>query len=188
MSENATEHLVVIIDAGSRGIHRGAQWMKSHINTTVMHRFWKACAKESATNVEIQDMWRFFYSQNIEECLKAAIEAWQSWPFLTESQESICAIWQAMIAKNSFRRSVAHAKSAYKIMELVGRFTAADQWSAACALVCYRASEKLQSELFSEQSNILDELYQRITCTRTEEEDLHDVMIFWGRLHEYRKR
>ena len=70
-------------------------------------------------------------------------------------------------------------------MELVGRFTAKEQWSAACALICYRASEKLQSELFSEQSNILDELYQRITYTRTEVEALHDVMIFWARLNEY---
>ena len=29
LTENATEHLVVIIDAGSRGINRGAQWQKS---------------------------------------------------------------------------------------------------------------------------------------------------------------
>ena len=72
-------------------------------------------------------------------------------------------------------------------MELVGRFTAEDQWSAACALVCYRASEKLQAELFSEQSHILDELYQRITHPRTEEEKLHDVMTFWGSLNEYRE-
>jgi len=92
-----------------------------------------------------------------------------------------------MIAKDSFRRSVAHAKSAYKIMELVGRYTAEDQWSAACALVCYRASEELLSELFSEEENILDQLYERITHTRVEEEDLHDVMVFWGRLHAYRE-
>ena len=96
-------------------------------------------------------------------------------------------MWRAMTAKDSFRRSADHAKSAHKIMELVGRFTAEDQWSAACALVCYRASEKLQSELFSEQSNILDELYPRITTTRHEEDALHDVMTFWVKLNEYRK-
>ena len=55
MTENATEHFVVIIDAGSRGIHRDAKCKKSDINTTVMRRFWKACAEESATNGEIQD-------------------------------------------------------------------------------------------------------------------------------------
>ena len=94
----------------------------------------------------------------------------------------------AMAAKKKFRASTANATSLYKIMELVGRFTAKDQWNAACALICYRASEKLQSELFSEQSHILDELYQRITETRTEEEALQDVMTFWGRLNEYRER
>jgi hypothetical protein len=188
LTESITEHLVVIIDAGSRGIHRDVPWKKSKINTTVMHRFWKACAEESATNLEIQNMWRDPYSENIEKCLKTATDAWHSWPFLTKSQESTCAIWQAMIAKDSFRRSVAHSKSAYKIMELVGRFTAEDQWNAACALACYRASEELRSKLFSEEYNILDELYERIIHTRARDEELHDVMMLWGRLHEYRKR
>ena len=185
LSENATEHLVVIINAGSRGIRGDVQWKKSEVNTKVMHKFWKACAEVSATKEEIQGMWRS--SVDIEQCLQKATEAWQAWPFLTQSQESTCAIWQAMQAKDSFRRSVAHAKSAYKLMELVGRFTAEDQWSAACALACYRASEQLFSELFSEQYNILDELYERITHTRTRDEELHDVMTFWGRLHEYRE-
>ena len=49
LTENATAHLVVIIDAGSRGIHRDVHWMKSEINTTVMHKFRKACAEESTT-------------------------------------------------------------------------------------------------------------------------------------------
>ena len=152
-----------------------------------MHKFWKACAEESADVPKLQDMWRNHKSENIEDCIRKATETWQAFPFLTELAESTCAMWHAMTAKDSFRRSEAHAKSAYKIMELVGRFTAEDQWSAACALVCYRASEKLQSELFSEQSHILDELYQRITHPRTEEEKLHDVMTFWGRLNEYRE-
>ena len=30
LTESATEHLVVIIDAGSRGIHRDGQWKKSY--------------------------------------------------------------------------------------------------------------------------------------------------------------
>jgi len=70
-----------------------------------------------------------------------------------------------MLAKDSQRRSVAKAKSAYRTMELVGRFAAADQWTDACALVCYRASEELLSKLFSAEYNILDELHQRIAHT-----------------------
>ena len=102
-----------------------------------------------------------------------------------------------MLAKDSLRRSVAQAKSAYTIMELVGRFAAGDQWTDACALVCYRASEELRSKLFSEEYNILDELHQRIAHTgnileelyeRSEDELLQDVMSFWGRLNDYRER
>ena len=74
------------------------------------------------------------------------------------------------------------------MMELVGRFTAEKQWSRALAWACYRASQELQSELFSEESNILDELYSRITTNRTQDAELHDVMTFWGRLDEYRQR
>ena len=70
-----------------------------------------------------------------------------------------------MLAKDSRRRSVARTKSAYKIMMLVGRFAAGDQWTDACAEQCYRASEEVRSKLFSEQYNILDELHQRITHT-----------------------
>ena len=184
LTESATEHVVVIIDAGSRGIQGDAKCKKSDINTTVMHKFWKACAVESATNGEIEATWK--KSHGMQECLKTATEKWQSSPFLTKSKESTCAIWNAMIAKDSFRTSVAYAKSAYKIMELVGRFTAQDQWSAACALACYRASAELRSELFCEEYNILDELYERIT--RVRDEEVHDVMAFWGRLHEYRQR
>ena len=92
-----------------------------------------------------------------------------------------------MIAKDAFNRSVTQATSAYKIMEMVGRFTGEDQWSAECALVCYRASRTMH-ELLSEEHDILDELYQRITYTRVEDEELHDVMVFWARLYEYRER
>jgi len=74
------------------------------------------------------------------------------------------------------------------MMELVGRFTAEEQWSAACFWACYRASQELQSKLFSEEYNILDELYSRITNSRAGDAELHDVMMFWGRLDKYRER
>jgi hypothetical protein len=68
-----------------------------------------------------------------------------------------------------------------------GRFAAEDQWSAACALICYRASRTL-GELSSEQYKILDELYERITKTRINEEEVHDLVIFCRKLHEFGKR
>ena len=137
-------------------------------------------------DIKIKQLWQ--HSHDIEDCLQKATKAWRSWPFLTTSDDSTCAMWQAMIANDYFRRSVAHATSAYKIMELVGRFTAEDQWSAAWALACYRASEELRSELFCEEYNILDELYSRITRKRARDEDLQAVMVFWGRLNGFREQ
>ena len=186
LTESATEHLVVIIDAGSRGIDTSKERLKkSFINTKVMHKFWTACAEESATPVAIKQMWQQ-PGTTIDDCLKAATHEWQTWPLLTESKESTCGIWHRMIADRSFRRSNAYATSAYKIMEIVGRFTAEDQWSAACALACYRAADDLRSALRFEEVGccelvILDELYERLTRNRIEDEELQQVMAFWGR-------
>jgi hypothetical protein len=151
-----------------------------------MRKFWKACAEESAINNEISEMWQC--SSSTEECLKKATEAWQLHPFLSKTQESICTLQQAMFATASYRRSAAHATSAYKIMELVGQFVAPDQWNVAISLACYRAAIELRSELFSEQYKILDDLYSRIACSRQSDEEQHDVIMFWWRLHKYRER
>jgi hypothetical protein len=159
-----------------------AQVSVSMVNTTVMHRFWKACAEESATNVEIEKMWR--QAQCHKQCLAEATRKLQSLPLLTETFECTCAVWQAMIAKDAFNRSATQATSAYKIMEMVGRYTGEDQWSAEFALVCYRASRTMD-ELPSEEHEILDELYERLTYTRREDEQLHGVMVFWAKLHEF---
>ena len=76
LTENATEHLVVITDADSRGINRGAQWPKSQVNTTIMHKFWRWCDEESATNDEIQAIWRS-PENNMKDCLEKAEKLWQ---------------------------------------------------------------------------------------------------------------
>ena len=97
VTEDATEHAVVIIDAGVI-IGSGHLWNKSRVNAKVMKRFWQACDKESATNRRIQAMWNNAYT--LEDCLQTATEAWQYWPFLTKSSiwpgdRSFYAIWRA---------------------------------------------------------------------------------------------
>ena len=188
LSETATEHLVRIIDAGSRGIDRERLWAKSRINKVVMHKFWKACDEVSASYDQLKNMW--WNSWDVKHCLQRATQEWQNWPILTDVQESTNAIWQAMIAKDSFRRSTAHSNSAYKMMELVGRFTAEQQWSRECFWTCYRAVQSIpeNSKLSPEEYNILDELYSRITTSRARDAELHDVMMFWRRLDKYRER
>ena len=48
LSDDAEDHTVLIIDAGSRKIDSELQWTKGKINDTIMHKFWKACAAEEA--------------------------------------------------------------------------------------------------------------------------------------------
>ena len=98
VTEDATEHAVVIIDAGSWGIGFGPPWNKSQVNAKVMRRFWQACDKEAAMNRRIQAMWN--NANTLEDCLQTATEAWQYWPFLTKSSiwpgdRSFYAMWRA---------------------------------------------------------------------------------------------
>ena len=123
-TEHATEQLVVIIDAGNKDIIPRVRWNKSQIDIAAVQKFWKTCAVQSATHFEIQDMWR--YNHCYKEVLENATRKWQSWPFLSESNENTSGVWQTMTAKYGFRRSVAQTTSAYEIMEMVGRFTGED--------------------------------------------------------------
>ena len=189
VTHDTTKHDVVIIDGGSRGIEK-EPWMKSRVNTTVMKNFWAHCTKESATNNEIIDIWQKHHT--VESCLEEAMELWRRWPYLTKSSfypgdhdKSSYAIWQAMSHKNASERSSAQASSAFKIVAIVGRWAAGEEWSNASALVSYNAA-RTTAELSAEEANILDELYQRMTVGRQIEE-IEGIVAFWERLREYRR-
>ena len=106
-------------------------------------------------------------------------KAWHSDPFLTKSRASIT---EAKVATNEKLPHHIRRTTPYKIMQLIGQFTTENQWSEGCDLICYRAS----IELPPEQANILNELYERVTAFRIENENVHSVMAFWKRLDEYR--
>ena len=76
----ATEHTVVIIDAGSRGLELDL-WTKAQINARIMRRFWQWAEKEGAQNKELQSKWR--RSHCWRECLKWATTRWQRSPLPT---------------------------------------------------------------------------------------------------------
>ena len=76
VTNDATEHHVVIIDAGSRGIGRGTPWKKSEVNNTVMKKFWKHCSEESATSPEIEHIWKKY--DTLEPCLQEATDLWKT--------------------------------------------------------------------------------------------------------------
>ena len=145
VTHDPREHAVVIIDAGSRGIGRGTQWKKSQVTKTVMKKFWAHCREESATNDEIIAIWHKYHI--LEPCLQEATDLWETWPYLTKStfyvgrrDNSSYARWQAMSDRDASERSMAQATSAFKIIAIVGRWTAAEEWNNAYAFVSYRAA------------------------------------------------
>ena len=191
VTQDATEHAVVIIDAGSRGIGRGTPWKKSQVTKTVMKKFWAHCREESATNREIEYIWS--KHKTLEPCLQEATDLWETWPYLTKStfyvgrrDNSSYAMWQAMSDRDASERSMAQATSAFKIVAIVGRWTAAEEWNNAYAFVSYRAASTTK-ELTAQEDEILDELYQRLTRGKRDEE-VQNVMAFWERLREYQSR
>ena len=89
--------------------------------------------------------------------------AWYSDPFLTKSKARIT---EANVATNETLPHHIRTTTPYKIMQLIGQFTAENEWSEDCDLICYRAS----IELSPEQANILNDLYERVTTFRIENE------------------
>ena len=61
-SDFATEHVVVLIDAGSRGWHPDSpRWSKGEINQKTMKKFWDHAAKYNALDPDLQQLWRGNY-------------------------------------------------------------------------------------------------------------------------------
>ena len=80
---------------------------------------------------------------------------------------------------------MAQATSAFKIIAIVGRWTAAEEWNNAYAFVSYRAASTTK-DLSAQENDILNELYERLTRDRGDEE-VQNVMAFWGKLREYQR-
>ena len=164
VTEDATEHHVVIIDAGSRGIGRETLRKKSDVNTTVMRKFWKHCKEESATSPEIEQIWRN-PENTLEACLQEAKELWKKSPWISGPGKSSAAIAQEMSERDASQRAMAQATSAFKIIAIVARWTAPEEWNNASAFVSYRAASTTK-DLSAEEEKILDELYERLTRDR----------------------
>ena len=86
----------------------------------------------------------------------------EKWPWIGRPGTSSDAIAQAMSDKDVSDRSTAQASSAFKIVEIVGRWAAGEEWNNAAALVSYKAARTTE-ELSAEEADILDELYEKMT-------------------------
>ena len=95
VSKDAKEHVVVIIDAGSRKISTHPQLKHSEMNLLFMRKFWVACRRESAVDDNIVHMWQNPQNSYVE-CLRKATDQWQAFPILTKINVCTVAILRAI--------------------------------------------------------------------------------------------
>ena len=82
-SDFATEHVVVLIDAGSRGWRPDSpRWSKGEVNQKTMRKFWIHAAKHIALDPDLQDLWRQHHDSG--SALAAAKAKWAKYSMLTD--------------------------------------------------------------------------------------------------------
>jgi len=181
-SDFATEHAVLLIDAGSRGWHPGSsRWSKADLNSKMIRRFWDRAQEHNAQNPDLQQLWRTHH--DVGSALAAAKAKWTDCPLLTDRPVRLQEILEGLDI--TAERGVQDMKrtSAYIIIDLVAnqKWQPTDTFHA----VCYRAYKKMQTS--PEQDTILDDLHWRITNAR-DNASVGDVISFWYSLLGYRER
>jgi hypothetical protein len=184
ITNDATEHKVVIIDAGSRGIHAEQTWSKSDITKKCMNKFWQWSHAECASNAELERNWRG--SHDWKECLKWAEQKWQESPLLTTASVASALVQEVIRATERDAIEQRDQTSQYQIMKMVGRFACHGQWSHALSKACYRATQQLLVTLQHDEMEVLEQLHSRIVRDR-DEAQITAVIAIWFDLQEYRE-
>ena len=84
-SDFATEHVVVMIDAGSRGWHPNARiWSKGEVDQKTMKNFWSHAKKHDALDPDLVELWRSHEHRDVGSALAAAQAKWAKSPMLTD--------------------------------------------------------------------------------------------------------
>ena len=115
-----------------------------------MKKFWEHCSEELATSPEIKQIWQKY--DTLEPCLQEATDLWNKWPWIGRPGTSSDAIAQAMSDRDASERAMAQTTSAFKIIAIVGRWTAAEEWNNVYAFVSYRAANTTK-DLSAEEEN-----------------------------------
>ena len=180
---DATEHSIVVIDAGYQPFKNQA-WSKKEVNWKVMHKFWKFCEKQSAVIPELQSHWRC--CGTVSDALSRANQEWQKIR-QSISGASIQANAIAAAITNREEQTLALAKEtpAYQIISAVGRAVAKFHWCDTCAAQCCKASDSLCLGLSISDQAEITELHSRL---RGETAALDERIEFWMQIDEFRQQ
>ena len=178
----ATEHTVVIIDAGSRGLDPHP-WTKAQVNVRIMKRFWPWVEKEGASNKEVESKWR--ESHCWRECLRWTTTEWQSSPVLTATPITHDLRHQFSVTERDAIGYISQ-RNQYRILRVIGSFACAGQWGDDLDRACYRAARRFHVDLSSDEMDVIEELHSRITRGR-DEGQMNAVVATWFELQNYRE-
>ena len=72
------------------------------------------------------------------------------------------------------------------MLRMIGSSACEGQWSKDLDRACYRAARQLHVHLSSDEMNVMEELYSRVTTGRNED-DIIAVVTYWFELQSYRE-
>ena len=180
---DATEHSIVVIDAGYQPFKKQA-WSKKEVNWKVMRKFWKFCEKESGVIPELQTHWRG--CPTVSEALPRAKQEWQKiGQSVSRMSIQANAIAAAITSREEQVLALAKQTPAYKIISAVGRAVAKFYWCDECATQCCRASGSLCLELSISDEAEITELYSRLHGGTAA---LDERIECWVQIDEFRQR
>ena len=187
VNENATEHSIVVIDAGHNRITTSA-WSKADVNTKVMKRFFKHCEEYGAAIPEIQRHWQ--QCHELHEPLQRAKTEWERIrASITEQPRQSEDIAAALRQREQEIVTTAKDSSIYQIIKAVGEAVAGVVWSDDCITQCYRACASVCFNLIQEDKTEIDSLYSRMTTGATVGENpIAERVRFWVQLDEFRRQ
>ena len=189
---DATEHSIVVIDAGNQAV-KSEPWAKSRVNSKIMHKFWTHCEHHGAEIPELQMHWR--RCQTVSEALLRAREEWEkSEELISELAIQSNAIAAAITNRQEERLALAKETHAYKIINAVGRAVAEFTWTDDIAAECQKVSESLCLGLSLEDDAQITELYERLhrgsslDAGAWNDTVLQDKVQFWKQIDEFRRQ
>ena len=192
IASGATEHEVVIIDPGSRGVADSVP-TKSDVSKS-MRKLWQWSKEEiHAEPTSTQQLWTQ-HEHKLEEITRRLDSTWRSWPYLTTIKLPTSYIDEEITAKCS-RALREFTRSPHgKVVELIGRSSVewrGGAWNHRLSECCVDAIEEAHITFEADEERVLQELYERITKhwkkTRTKEE-IKAIVAFWWTLQTYRRQ
>ena len=181
---------MVIIDAGSIGVTDSV--LTKGDQRRSVHKLWRWAELEiKAPFDKIHKLWHS--DPTLHGTMEVLERKWAEAPFLTVNSMTTAKVDAEIFAKCSRALQEFYKTDQHKLIELIGRSVCRGVWNNKMSEMCFQAGNALHATFRSEETAVVEELYDRITThvtkygrrSRTYEE-IENVLKFWWKLQSYR--